>query len=786
MQLQIKKAAVLGSGVMGSGIAALLANVGIPVRLLDIVPGALTEAEAASGFTLSDKIVRNRLATAAVHQLTKQKPAPLTTIKNLSLIEVGNFEDDLHQLADCDWIIEVVVENIDVKRSVLAKIDQVRKSSCIVSSNTSGISVNAMVKGCSESLRKHFLGTHFFNPPRYLQLVEIIPTDDTDDYFVRVLKQFIEEVLGKGVVLAKDTPNFIANRIGTYGIMLTIQEMQRWGLTVGEVDSLTGPLLNRPKSATFRTLDVVGLDTFSLVLANLTGSLPLEKAILTVPTFMQELTEKGHIGSKAGAGFYKKVGKDILEIDWKTGQYGPKTNYKSTAVSQAKQAKDYANKLQTLVEADDPAGHFLWSVLSGLFHYAATCASEIADDIVSIDAAMKWGFGWEYGIFETWDAIGLVDSVARMEAEGYEVPTWIKGMLGSGQYRFYQDDEHYFTPAGYMPKAVNEKELDITILPVIKENSGGRLRDMGDGIAFLEFCSPNDAIGIDFMEMIVAAITEVEANYEGLVIGNTSKNFCVGANLALMLMAAQDDDLYEINQMVKKFQQATTAIKYCSKPVVSAPYQMTLGGGAELCLPAIYCQAASETYIGLVEVGVGLIPAGGGCKELYVRNLQIYGGAGVADLQKVAQKTFETIALAKVSTSAAEASETGFLRAGDGVSMNVAHLLYEAKQATCHLVTKGYRAPVKSKIPVSGEVGYAALTMGAQVLLTAGHISEHDFLIAKKLAWVVSGGNLPYGTEVDEQYLLDLEREAFNELIVTPKTQARMQHMLVTKKPLRN
>lgn len=792
--MRIKKAAVLGSGVMGSGIAAHLANVGIPTLLLDIVPKELTDEEKAKGWTLEHKQVRNRIVNQAVERLLKQKPAPLMSKANLALIEVGNFEDDFHRLAECDWIIEVVVERLDVKKSVFEKVDEVRKQGSIVSSNTSGISIEAMAEGRSEDFKKHFLGTHFFNPPRYLKLLEVIPTKYTDPAVVTFMKQFGENVLGKGVVLAKDTPNFIANRIGTYGLLVTVREMMKGGYSVGEVDSVTGPLIGRPKSATFRTLDVVGLDTFIHVANNVFEKVEgEEKEVFTVPSFMKTMVEKGWLGSKSGQGFFYKKGKDIFELNYETLEYEPTKKLKAPSVEMSKQAKGTANKLKALVYANDRAGQLLWNILSPTLLYSAELLGEIADDIVAIDRAMKWGFGWELGPFETWDAIGVKQSVEKMKAEGRQVPSWVEDMLASGHETFYKREHgrvSYYDRGQYKPVEENEKVIHIQRLKeqkgVIKKNSGASLIDLGDDVALLEFHSPNNAIGFDIVQMINYALEEVDRNYKGLVIGNQGKNFCVGANLAMILMEAQDDNYFEIEMVVRQFQQAMMNIKYSSKPVVVAPFAMTLGGGTEICLPASRIQAAAETYMGLVEVGVGLIPGGGGNKELYIKHLSGMPNGVEFDLQKVANKVFETIAMAKVSTSAAEARELNFLNVQDGISINSDHLIYDAKQAVLALYESGYKPPVRKKIPVVGETGYATLLLGAQGMYHSGYISEHDLKIAKKLAYVIAGGSVPYGTEVDEQYLLDLEREAFLSLVGEPKTQARMQHMLLKGKPLRN
>ncbi|WML50628.1 3-hydroxyacyl-CoA dehydrogenase NAD-binding domain-containing protein [Neobacillus sp. PS3-34] len=793
MQL-IKKAAVLGSGVMGSGIAAHLANIGIPTLLLDIVPRELTEEEKSKGLTLEDKQVRNRISTVSIQKLLKQKPAPLTSKSNLSLIEAGNLEDDLSKLSEVDWIIEVVVENLNVKKQVFEKVDQYRKPGSIVSSNTSGISVEAMVEGRSADFQKHFLGTHFFNPPRYLKLLEVIPTKYTDPGILSFMKEFGEDVLGKGVVFAKDTPNFIANRIGTYGLLVTLQEMLKGGYSVGEVDSVTGPLIGRRKSATFRTLDVVGLDTFVHVANNVYEQVEgKEKQVFEVPSFMKEMLQKGWLGSKSGQGFFLKQGKDILELDPNSLEYGPRKKLKTAATELSKQEKGTGNKMKALVYSGDRAGQLLWNIFSPVFIYSAELLGTIADDIVAIDRAMKWGFGWEMGPFETWDAIGLEKSVQKMKESGAEVPAWVTEMLEKGFTSFYKeiDGELQFYHNGeYTAIEVNPKVINLKQLKkkngVIKKNSGASLIDLGEGVALLEFHSPNNAIGLDIIQMINFAVDEVEKNFKGLVIGNQGKNFCVGANLAMILMEAQDDNVYEIDMVVRHFQQAMMKIKYSARPVVAAPFSMTLGGGSEVCLPAAHIQASSETYMGLVEVGVGLIPGGGGNKELYIKHLENIPNGVEFDLQKVANKVFETIATAKVSTSGEEARENNFLNLADGVSVNGDHLLYDAKQAVLSLYEKGYKPPVRKKIPVVGETGYATLLLGAQTMLYSGYISEHDLKIAKKLAYVLAGGKVPFGTKVDEQYLLDLEREAFLSLVAEPKSQQRMQHMLLKGKPLRN
>ncbi|WP_404468863.1 3-hydroxyacyl-CoA dehydrogenase NAD-binding domain-containing protein [Sutcliffiella horikoshii] len=794
MKQSIKKAAVIGSGVMGSGIAAHLANVGIPTILLDIVPNKLTSEEEQKGLTLSDKVIRNKFTNTAVQKLLKQKPAPLTSKSNLALIEAGNLEDDIAKIADCDWVIEVIVENLEIKKQLFEKVDTHRKPGSIISSNTSGISIEAMAEGRSEDFKKNFLGTHFFNPPRYLKLLEVIPTKDTSPEVVSFIKTFGEDVLGKGIVLAKDTPNFIANRIGTYGLLVTVNEMLEGGYSVGEVDSVTGPAIGRPKSATFRTLDVVGLDTFIHVANNVYEKVEgKEQEVFRIPDFMNKMKEKGWLGSKSGQGFFLKQGKEILELNPETLEYDARKKLKTPALEMSKQAKGYSNKMKALVYADDRAGNLIWSILAPVLSYSAELLGEIADDIVAIDQAMKWGFSWDHGPFETWDAIGLEQSVLKMKEDGITVPKWVDEMLANGHRSFYKKDGGttlFYENGTYKALEVNPKVVHLKTLKetkgVIKKNSGASLIDLGDDVALLEFQSPNNAIGLDIIQMVNYALEEVDKNYKGLVIGNQGKNFCVGANLAMILMEAQDDNYFEIEMVVKHFQQAMMNIKYSSKPVVAAPFGMTLGGGTEICLPTSQLQASSESYMGLVEVGVGLIPGGGGNKELYMKHLNSMPQGLEFDLQKIANKVFEQIATAKVSTSAAEARDLHLLNNKDQISFNGDHLIHDAKQAVTSLYDAGYTAPVRRKVPVVGETGYATLMLGAHNMQYSGFISEHDLKIAKKLAYVIAGGNVPFGTEVDEQYLLDLEREAFLSLVGEAKSQQRMQHMLVKGKPLRN
>ncbi|CAI8931740.1 putative 3-hydroxyacyl-CoA dehydrogenase [Brevibacillus sp. IT-7CA2] len=802
MERKIRKAAVLGSGVMGAGIAAHLANVGIPTYLLDIVPRELTAEESKKGLTLSDSVVKNRIAQAGRDRLLKEKPAPLYDKKNIDLITVGNFEDHLSCLSEVDWIIEVVVENIEVKKSVFAMVEAHRKPGTIVSSNTSGVSINEMAEGRSDDFRKHFLGTHFFNPPRYLKLLELIPGLDTDPQVISFMKHFGEHVLGKGMVVCKDTPNFIANRIGTYGLQVSIHEMVRLGLGVDEVDALTGPVIGRPKSATFRTLDVVGLDTYVHVAGNVRNKSTdeQERSVFEVPEFVLQMVEKRWIGQKAGQGFFKQVktekGKEIMALSVDTLEYRPSVRPKFASLETAKTVKTLPEKLRALAYGKDKGSEFVWSVFKKVLLYSAEKAHEIADDIVSVDQAMKWGFGWEMGPFETWDAIGLEKSVAKMREENEKIPALVEELLASGKTSFYQKEQgkrSVFSIGGTY-KDVEESKENINLAALkeqgklIKKNAGAALIDLGDGVACLEFTSPHNALGMDVLQMASQAAEEVQKNFAGLVIGNQGKNFCVGMNLAMALMEAQDENWLELDMLVTNFHKTARALRYMHRPVVAAPFGMTLGGGVEVVYLADRVQVSAETYLGLVEVGVGLLPGGGGTKEMLFRAMENVpeGGSVPVDPFPFVAKAFEAIAMAKVSTSGQEAINLGYLRPTDRISVNADHLLFDAKQLVLAMDKEGYTPPAPRKIRVIGETGYANLRQNIYAMKKSGYISEHDELIASKVAYVMSGGNVPAGTEVTESYILELEKQAFLELIKTPKSQQRMQHMLTKNKPLRN
>lgn len=794
----IQRAAVLGSGVMGAAIAAHLANVGIPSLLLDIVPNKVTPDEEKKGLTLESKAVRNRLANFGKLGLAKAKPAPLYSTKDMDMIETGNFEDDFHKIAECDWIIEVVVERLDIKRQVLAKVDEFRKKGSIVSSNTSGVSITAMAEGRSEDFREHFLGTHFFNPPRYMKLLEIIPTHDTSTEVIQEMRLFCENVLGKGVVIARDTPNFIANRIGTYGLLVTLDELQKSQFGVDEVDVLTGPVLGRPKSATFRTLDIVGIDTFLHVAENVydQSTDPEEKAIFAVPSVIQTMVEKGWIGEKNGQGFFKREktaqGREIFALDLETMTYRPRKKLSSASYEAAKAAPTLQKKIQTLVYGEDAAATFIWDVMKKTLIYSAALVGVIADDIVAIDEAMKWGFNWDLGPFELWDAIGVRRSVERMKAEGLSIPVFVESLLSQGESFYTQQGQtvpSFFVGSGYKEAIHDERKIDLALLKenghLVMGNKSASLVDLGDGVACLELHSLKQAIGPDVVSMMMKAAQEVEKNFEALVISSEAANFSVGANLMMMLMEAQDDNWDEIDLVIRQFQNANMRLKYLKKPVVIAPYGLTLGGGAEIAMAGTQLQMAAETYCGLVEVGVGLLPGGGGNKELLMRWMErMPNGTDLSPIPLV-QKAFEAIAMAKVSTSAKEASELGFLRSTDRITVARDQLLAQAKLSSLELA-RDFVPRRHTGVQVVGENGAAYLKIGVFGMKKSGYISDHDEKIAHHVIRVLTGGKAPGGSVVSEQYLLDLEREAFLSLCGEPKTQARMQHMLQKGKPLRN
>jgi 3-hydroxyacyl-CoA dehydrogenase len=803
--MRIEKAAVLGAGTMGAQIAAHLANAGVPTVLLDISPRELTTEDASKGLTLESKEVRNRIARAGLEAAKKAKPAAFFTSAAAALVTIGNFEDDLAQLKNCDLIIEAVVENLEIKRGLYERVDEQRKPGSIVASNTSGIPIRLLAEGRSEDFRAHFCGVHFFNPPRYLHLVEVIRTEWTKPEVSCFLFGFLDQRLGKGVVAAKDRPNFIANRIGTFGALHTIKTMLEDGYSIEEVDKITGPAVGRPKSATFRTFDLVGLDVFSHVIKNLYDALPEdpEREMFVAPEFLGRMVSQGMLGNKTRGGFYKKqkadggVKPEIWTLETASLEYRPAQKVKLPSLDVAKNIEDAGERLRGLVWGKDRVGAFLWKTLTRTLAYSANRIPEIADTVVEVDRAMRWGFGWELGPFEVWDAIGVEKSVARMREEGQAIPDNVQKLLAAGGKSFYKKEDGQqsyfdFRSDEYLPLAdpvgavVLKSVKDRT--GVIKKNSGASLIDIGDGVACLEFHSKMNAIGGDTLQMLKQSLAEVEKNFVGLVVGNQGQNFCVGANIMLMLMEAQEENWEELDMMTRAFQASTMSLRYSRKPVVVAPFNMVFGGGCEMVLHGDRVRAAAETYIGLVEVGVGIIPAGGGTKELLLRTLDsIPKNVDDADPFPFVKRAFETIALAKVATSAEEARTLGFLAEDDTISMNSDRVIADAKKEVLALAASGYVQPQqRTDIRALGNSALATLKLGIHQMKRGGYISDHDAIIGEKLAKILTGGDLNHETRVSEQYLLDLEREAFLSLAGMRKTQERLGHMLKTGKPLRN
>ncbi len=787
---------------MGAQIAAHLANAGVPALLLDIVPRE--NLSSSSGEIGVESLDRNRIARAGLEAAKKAKPAAFFTPAAAALVSIGNFEDDLAKLKDCDLIIEAVVENVEIKRSLYEKLEQFRRPGSVIASNTSGIPLRQLAEGRSEDFRSHFLGVHFFNPPRYMHLVEIIRTEWTKPEVSCFMFGFLDQRLGKGVVVAKDRPNFIANRIGTFGAMVTIKTMLDDGYSIEEVDKITGQAVGRPKTATFRTFDLVGLDVFGHVVKNLYEALPDddERDVFIAPEFLGQMIGKGILGNKTRGGFYRRQkgegGKqEIWTLDQGSLEYRPAQKVKLPALEMAKNIEDLPERIKALVWSKDRVGAFLWKTMSRTFRYAANHIPEIADTIVEVDRAMRWGFNWELGVFETWDAIGLEKSVARMQEDGAAVPENIQKMLAAGAKSFYkkeQGQQFYFDFASGQYQPLPDQPGVIVLksvkdrMGVIKKNSGASLIDIGDGVACLEFHSKMNAIGGDTLQMLKFALGEVEKNFVGLVVGNQGTNFCVGANIMLMLMEAQEENWDELDMMARAFQSATMSLRYSPKPVVVAPFNMVFGGGCEMVLHADRARAAAETYIGLVEVGVGIIPAGGGTKEMLLRTLDsIPGNLDDADPFPFVKRAFETIALAKVATSAEEGRSLGFLTADDTISMNGDRLIADAKKEVLALAASGYVEPQpRTDILALGNAALATLKLGIHQMKRGGYISDHDALIGEKLARILTGGDLNHQTRVSEQYLLDLEREAFLSLAGTRKTQERLAAMLKTGKALRN
>lgn len=771
--MRIKKIAVLGAGTMGAQIAAHFANASVPSLLFDM-PG---------------------LAAAGLEKLKKLDPAPLFDPSLVSLIEPMSFETDLAKLKTVDWIIEAVVENLEVKRALLQKILPHLKPDAVVTSNTSGLPLGSISAEMPESFRKRWFGTHFFNPPRYLKLLELIPTKETDPGILKEVADFGDLWLGKGIVYAKDTPNFIANRLGTFGAMLTLKVMLEDGYTPEEIDVLSGPIVGRPKTGTFRLFDLVGIDILGLVAKNLYQNVPddEQREIFKLPAFLETVLERKWFGNKSGQGFYKKAGGEILTLDPATLEYRAQKKAVFPSLEMVRPMEDPRERIANLIRSKDRAGAFLWRTTSRLLAYTAHRIPEIADDIVNIDHSMKWGFGWSHGPFEVWDAIGVRKSVEKMREEGIALPGWIDTLLQQPEPAFYRMDKGQklfwdIPSSSYKPVP---RPQGMVILDqwkqergTIKKNAGASLIDLGDGVACLEFHSKMNAIGSDTIQMVRSALEIVEKNYEGMIIANQGENFSVGANIMLLLLEAQEGNWDDLNMVVKAFQQMAMSLRYSPKPVVACPFTLALGGGCEVSMGADAIHSACEVYTGLVEVGVGLLPAGGGTKEILMRHYAKMPPG--ADPFPYLRKAFETVAMAKVSRSALDAKKLGYFSESDTFSMNGDRLVQDAKNVVLQM-SKNYRQPQPRKdILMTGKAGMAFLQMGIHLMKEAGYISEYDAKIGGKIAWAMTGGDLSQPTPVDEQFVLDLEREAFLSLLGERKTQERIQHMLKTGKPLRN
>lgn len=793
MKRSIKKAAVLGSGIMGSRIACHFANIGVEVILLDIVPRDLSDKE-------KDKpAARNKLVNDALQTAIKSNPSPLYDKDKAKLIQTGNFDDDMARIKEVDWIIEVVVENLDIKKSLFEKVEAHRLPGTLITSNTSGIPIHLMLDGRSDDFQKHFCGTHFFNPPRYLRLLEIIPTPKTDPEIVDFLMSYGDLFLGKETVLCKDTPAFIANRIGVYSMMSGMHAISETDFSVGEIDKLTGPVIGRAKSATFRTSDLVGLDTTVNVANNLHAALKDDesKDRFKLPAIVKELHERKWLGDKTKQGFYKKVveggKKQILELNLKTYEYEEKKKSKLEILDQTKNIEDLNKRLQIAIGLKGAEGDFYRKTFFDLFKYCTYRIPEIADELFRIDQAVAAGFAWELGPFETWDAMGTKEILAQMKEAGEEPAAWIQEMIDGGFNSFYSYEngkKMYYDIPSKSYKVIPGTE-GMIFLNAFKENNvvwekpGATIYDIGDGVLNLEFHTKMNSIDGDVIEGINTAITMAEKDYRGLVIGNEGQNFSAGANLAMLFMYAVDQEFDEIDLMIRTFQNTMTKARFSSIPVVSAPSGLVLGGGCELSLHCDAIQAHAESYVGLVEVGVGLIPGGGGTKELTMRAADDFT-PGDPELNTL-QEYFMNIATAKVATSAEEAKKMNIIREGDPITLNRKRLLTDAKERVLELADAGYTQPVpRNDIKVQGKAALAMFHAGISGMKYGNYISEHDQKIGQKLAFIMAGGDLSAPTNVSEQYLLDLEREAFLSLCGEPKTLERIQSILFKGKPLRN
>ena len=790
MPYQINKVAVIGAGTMGGGIAAHLANAGIPVVLLDIATPNLSEEEK------HDPAARNRLVESLYERMVKAKPANMANKDRANLITIGNMEDDFDLVADADWVVEVIIERLDLKQALMARLEATCKPQAIISSNTSGIPIHQIAEGRSENFKKHFLGTHFFNPPRYLKLLEIIPTPDTDPEVTQFMADFGRDALGKGVVICKDTPNFIGNRFFSVAASYGIERAFEQGFSIAEVDTLTGPTIGRPKTATFRLLDLVGLDVMAHVNGNLYPAIADDayREVLNAEkasAVMGQMIDNGWLGNKSGQGFYKKAFVDGQREFWtlnpETMDYEATPKIRFDSIGAVRKIEDLGRRLAGLLEFDDRAANYVRDLLYYGFAYAAYVAPEIAYKLSDVDDAMRWGFGHEAGPFEVWDMLGVSETAEKMEEAGLEVADWVKEMLASGHESFYRDGAVYdFNSGSYEAREIDKNIIVLSGLDKVEGNMNASLRDMGDGVALLEFHTKMNAIDQDIIDMSHKALARLESDFDALVIGNGGDNFCVGANLFAVAMAAQQGMWDTLERMVYELQDATFKLRHAPKPVVTAVHQMALGGGAEYAMSGWETIPALETYIGQVEFGVGVVPAGGGCKELLRRKVNPVMKTPNADVLPIFQETFELIALAKVATSAWEGKDMGFFEKDALIEMNEDHLLATAKKRALQLVASGVRPPEVEKIYAAGRDTYYAALMSIKGLEWAGYASEYDALIARKTAFILCGGDISAPAWVDPWVILDLEREAFLSLLGEQKTIERMMHMLQTGKPLRN
>ncbi len=799
MAQRIKTVAVLGSGVMGSGIAAHLAGVGLKTLLLDIVPPEFTEADQKKGLTQDDPAFRNKFALSNIAAAKKSKPPVFYNTEDAEFIHAGNFDDDLDKIAECDWIVEAIIERLDIKQQLFAKLDAIRKPGSLITSNTSGLSIKGMCEGRTDDFRQNFFVTHFFNPVRFMRLLELVAGEETNLDAMHSFAQFGADVLGKGIVYGKDTPNFIANRIGTYGMMYLLNAMVEQDFTIGEIDALFGPASGRPKSAVFRTADLVGLDTLAHVAQNCYDSLTEDECRDTfkMPQFVLDMIDKGMLGSKTKGGFYKKIDGKICALDWKTGEYAPKEKVRADSIGAARGVEDVGKRIKTLVNGTDRFAQLAWECTAQTLIYSANRLGEIADDVVNCDRAMRWGFAWDLGPFQTWDAIGVAESCERMAKDGYEVPKLVTEMLDKGVTSFYGGTA--VKPLYYdvvkkeeVPKPVDARLITLAALKeqdkVLEQNAGATMYDMGDGVLLLEFHTKMNAVDDDIIAMIHKTIDKAEdEGWNGVVIGNEGKDaFSAGANIFAVMMAIQMGQWDQLEQMINSFQQSTLRLRQSDIPVVTAPAGLALGGGAEIVMGADRVRAFAELYMGLVELGVGLIPAGGGCLELLERFMEGAPDDPSFNPLPLIQGAFMNIGMAKVCVGAEEGRKFGMLRPHDQITLNKDRLFHDAKETALGMARAGYRQPRPAKFRLPGENGATAIRWFLDGMMRGGQITEHEYLMAGKLARVLCGGDTSCRVKVGQQHILDLERETFLSLCGETKSQERIQHMLTKNKPLRN